>query len=330
MSIQVGRGSRPAASRPSSGLMQYRQLGRTSLQVSVVGFGASPLGDVFGKVEPQESVRAVCQAVESGINFFDVSPYYGHTLAEERLGAALQGKRSGVLVATKCGRYGESEFDFSARGITKEFEKSLRRLRTDYVDLLQAHDVEFGDVRQIIEETIPAMRKLQEQGKVRYVGISGLPLKVLMRIAREAPVDSILSYCRYNLLGDEMDGVLMPFAQERGIGVINASPLHMGMLTKSGPPAWHPAPPEVGAAVREAVEFCRGWGVDLSQLALRYCFDYALVATTLVGMATAEEVRRGIESFGALADAQLVRQVRSILKPVLNTVWASGRAENQD
>jgi L-galactose dehydrogenase len=322
--------SSTARSNANSLRMQYRQLGRTDLVVSLVGYGASPLGDVFGNTDPKEAVRAVHLAIDEGINFFDVSPYYGRTLAEERLGAALEGRRSEVILATKCGRYGDAEFDFSANRVTRSLDDSLRRLRTDYVDLLQAHDVEFGDARQIIEETIPVMRRLQEKGKVRYIGITGYPLKVLVRIARAVPVDSILTYCRYNLLADDMDAFLMPFAREHGVGVINASGLHMGILTDRGEPDWHPAPGEVKRAGRQAAELCRQRGIDLAQLALRYCFEYPLVASTLVGMSTTDQVRRNIAAFCAPADPQLVREVRSILNPVRNHVWHSGRPENQD
>jgi L-galactose dehydrogenase len=177
--------------------MEFRRLGRTDLQISVVGFGASPLGDVFRLIDTEEGRRAVHLAIEEGINFFDVSPYYGVTLAEERLGQALSGRRDKVILATKCGRYGFRDFDFSAQRVQSSVEESLGRLRTDYVDLLQAHDVEFGDVNQIIDEMVPAMPRLQQEGKARYIGISGYPLKVLMRIAEKVPVDGILSYCRY-------------------------------------------------------------------------------------------------------------------------------------
>jgi L-galactose dehydrogenase len=310
--------------------MQYRALGKTDLEVSVVGFGASPLGDVFAVTDSEEGKRAVHLAIEEGINFFDVSPYYGLTLAEDRLGAALQGRRNRVILATKCGRYGESEFDFSAARVFTSMDESLRRLRTDHVDLLQAHDVEFGDTRQIVEETIPAMRLLQEQGKTRYIGITGYPLRTLIRIAAAAPVDTILTYCRYNLLIDDMDTVLMPFALAHGIGVINASGLHMGILTPRGAPAWHPAPPQVHDAARRATEFCRAQGIDLSELALRFCFDYPRVATTLVGMSKRDHVSRNLKAFEASADPQLVRKVRAILAPASDIVWPSGRPENHD
>jgi L-galactose dehydrogenase len=103
-----------------------------------------------------------------------VSPYYGETLAEQRLGDALIGKRSEIILATKCGRYGVKDFEFSPRTIVSGFDESLRRLKTEYIDLLQVHDVEFGDVEQIIQETLPAFRSLQKLGKARYIGIKGV------------------------------------------------------------------------------------------------------------------------------------------------------------
>ena len=309
--------------------MQYRQLGKTDLRISIIGFGASPLGDVFGTTDREEGATAVRLAIDEGINFFDVSPYYGLTLAEERLGQALAGKRDKIVLATKCGRYGLDQFDFSAARIRLSIEESLRRLRTDHVDLFQAHDVEFGNAEQIINETIPTMRRLQEEGKARYVGITGYPLKVLMRIARAVSIDSILSYCRYDLLIHDLDRVLMPFAEKHGIGVINASPLHMGVLTEGGAPDWHPAPPSIHSAAKKAFSFCQQRNVDLSEIALGFCFDYSRVASTLVGMSKTDHVRRNLRASRSV-DREMIDQVRAILAPVSNVVWPSGRPENHD
>lgn len=309
--------------------MQYRVLGRTKLQVSVVGFGASPLGDVFGVTDPEEGKRAVCLAIDEGINFFDVSPYYGLSLAEERLGAALQDHRGKIILSTKCGRYGPGTFDFSASRVFTSIDESLRRLRTDYVDLLLAHDIEFGDLKQIVEETIPAMRRLQELGKTRYIGVSGFPLRALLHVARSVPVDVILSYCHYNLLADDLATVLAPLVKHQEIGLINASPLHMGLLTEAGAPEWHPAPIEIREAARSAAAFCRDRGSEISDLALRFCFDYPGVATTLVGMATREQVRNSLRAFEGPADPQMVCKVRAILAPGFNHFWPSGRDQNQ-
>jgi L-galactose dehydrogenase len=310
--------------------MQYRRLGQTELLVSVIGFGASPLGDVFGPVDPAEGGRAVASAIDLGINFFDVSPYYGATLAEERLGHALMGRRDSIILATKCGRYGPQDFDFSAARVRQGVEESLKRLRTNYVDLLQAHDIEFGNAEQIIDETLPTMRRLQEEGKARYLGISGYPLKILMHVAERAPVDSILSYCRYDLLCNDLDTILMPFADRHHIGVINASPLHMGMLTEQGAPDWHPAPSEVRRAVQEALSFCNEHCVDLSELALRFCFSYPRVASTLVGMSNTEQVRRNVDASQTPVPLELLNQVQAILAPAANLVWPSGRPGNCD
>jgi L-galactose dehydrogenase len=309
--------------------MEYRKLGQTDLNVSVVGFGCAPLGDIFGTVDPKEGERAVHLAVDSGINFFDTSPYYGVTLSETRLGSALAGRRDKVVLATKCGRYGRADFDFSAKRVIASMDESLQRLQTDYIDLFHIHDVEFGDVELIIHETLPALRQLQQQGKARYIGVTGYPPKLLRRIAEAVPVDVILTYCHYNLLNTEMDGVLTAFARERGIGLINASGLHMGMLTEQGPSDWHPAPAAVKEAARKAVEYCRSHGANISEVALRFCLDHPYVTSTLVGIGNTQQVEASLKLVSLTSDHELVRQLETILAPVFNTEWPSGRPENQ-
>jgi L-galactose dehydrogenase len=309
--------------------MEYRKLGQTDLNLSLVGFGSATLGGVFGNIDPADGIRAVHLAVDNGINFFDSSPYYGITVSETRLGEALAGRRERVVLATKCGRYGSDQFDFSAKRVTASIDESLRRLQTDYIDLFQVHDVEFGDVEQIIHETLPALRQLQKQGKARYIGITGYPPKLLRRMAEATPVDSILTYCHYNLINTDMDGVLSGFAREREIGLINASGLCMGLLTEHGPPDWHPAPPLVREAGKKAAEFCRAHGGDISKLALRFCLDHPFVSSTLIGMSSAREVETSLKLLESSTDKELLAQVEAILAPVFNYVWPSGRPENQ-
>jgi L-galactose dehydrogenase len=308
--------------------MEYRQLGNSGLRISILGFGASPLGNAFRETDPDEGKAAVHMAVDRGINFFDVSPYYGLTLAETRLGEALEGRREKVVLATKCGRYGADQFDFSAKRITASVEESLGRLRTDYLDLLQAHDVEFGDVHQVVEETLPAMRRLQEQGKVRYVGITGYSLKNLMEIAGQVKVDSILSYCRYNLLITDMETKLVPFAKRHGIGVINASPLHMGIITERGAPDWHPAPQTVRDAGQRIVAVCKVRGLDASEVALRFCLDQPDVASTLVGLSSREHVERNLHAMEIKVDEELLAEIAEAVAPVKDLTWPSGKTEN--
>jgi L-galactose dehydrogenase len=309
--------------------MEYRKLGQTDLNLSIVGFGTATLGNVFGDIDAGEATRAVHFAIDSGINFFDSSPYYGTTLSETRLGEALAGRRERVILATKCGRYGFDDFDFSSKRVIASIDESLLRLHTDYIDLFQLHDVEFGDVQQIIHETLPALRQLQQQGKARYIGVTGYPPRLLRRIAEATPVDSILTYCHYNLLNTDMDGVLTAFARKRGIGLINASGLCMGLLTEHGPPDWHPAPQQVRDAGKKAAEFCRLHGADLPEVALRFCLDHPYVSSTLIGMATTSQVETGLKLLQSSTDKALLAQVEAILAPVFNYVWPSGRPENQ-
>lgn len=303
------------------------------MKVSVISYGASPLGDEFGTTDPNEGIRAVHYAIEHGINYFDVSPYYGRTLAEKRLGAALKGKRDKIYLATKCGRYDldVSGCDYSAARVTKSIDESLERLQTDYVDLLQVHDVEMiANPDQIIEETVPALRKIQKSGKARWVGITGLPLKILRYIAGKVDVDTILTFCRYNLMVTDMDDLLTPLCQRQGIGLINASPLHMRILTDKGAPDWHPAPPEVKEAGRKVVEFCKARGVDVADVAMRYCIDHPYVATTLVGMSKQRHVDANIKSLNFRNTPELLAGIEAIVAPVKNRMWMQGRPENND
>ncbi|WP_263419198.1 aldo/keto reductase [Terriglobus albidus] len=310
--------------------MRYRILGSTGLSVSVIGFGASPLGNVFSPVPQAGDDALVGRAVDAGINFFDVSPYYGDGLAEERLGTALVPHRRNVVLATKCGRNGSDRFDFSAKGITASLETSLRRLRTDAVDLIQAHDIEFGDIDQVIHETIPALWELKRQGKARYVGITGYWPGLLARVAAEAPVDTVLNYCHWNLFSNDMDEALCPAAARLGIGLINASPLHMGILGGVKLPEWHPAPPAVRAAGAEVVGFCRSSGVDPATLSMWTCLQHPSVASTLMGFASAGQVDSACAALDFDPDAEVLQTVQRQVSPVYNTSWPQGRPENED
>ena len=311
--------------------MRYTTLGSTLLQLSEIGFGAATLGEEYGPLSEVEGRRAVHAAIDEGINYFDVSPYYGRTLAEERLGRALEGKRDGVVISTKVGRYDRElplGFDFSARRVFRSVEESLRRLRTDVIDLYLAHDIEFAPRRLILEETLPAMRALRDQGKVRFIGVTGFPLEMLRAVADEAGVDAVLSYCHYDLLNTRLDGVLSPFVRARGIGLINASPLHMGVLTEQGPPDWHVAPAEVREAARRAATWCRSQGVDISEVALRFALGNDTVASTLVGMRSEAEVRANLRTLATGGDGTVLQAVREMLAPVQDLEWPSGLPEN--
>jgi L-galactose dehydrogenase len=310
--------------------MEHRILGKTDLKVSILGFGGAPLGNDYGTVDPSEGERAVHLAIDQGINYFDVAPYYGKTLAEERLGAALKGRRDRVVLSSKCCRYGLDDFDFSAKRVERSIDESLQRLQTDHLDLLIIHDIEFGDRRQIIEETIPAAHQVKKSGKTRYVGISGLPPKFLRSVASEAAVDVILSYAHCNLLVRDLDEVLRPLAEERGIGLINASPLHLGILSDSGPQAWHLAPENVKEVGRKVVALCRSHGAVPAEVALRFSLAYPHVASTLVGISNPLQIEQNLRALESETDPALLEMIETLVKPVLNETWPSGRPENQE
>lgn len=308
--------------------MDYRQLGKTGLKVSALSYGASSLGGVFHEINEREGIKTVHAALDLGINFIDVSPYYGMTRAETVLGKALKGiPRDRYYLATKVGRYGGDQFDFSAKRVTASVDESLARLGLDTIDLIQCHDIEFGSLEQIVKETLPALRKIQAQGKVRFVGITGLPLNIFERVQERAEIDTILSYCRYEL-NDTSLAELIPVLQAKHIGIISASPLGMGLLTERGAPEWHPAPAEIKAACAQAAAYCRSQGVDIAQLAIQFSLSNPDIATTLVSTANPRNIAKNVEWLETPLDQSLLTEVQAILAPIKNQTWPSGRSEN--
>jgi aryl-alcohol dehydrogenase-like predicted oxidoreductase len=315
--------------------MKYRPLGSTGLEVSVLGFGASSLGSVFRPVTLGDAIATVQAALEGGMNFIDVSPSYGETLAELRLGRALEGvPRDSYILATKIGSYSEprGDYDFSRASTERSVEHSLKRLGVDYIDLIQCHDIEFADHDQVIDETLPTLHRLKEQGFVRHIGITGLPLKIFPSILDRVPpgiVDTILSFCHYEL-NDTSLGDLIPYLQEKGVGIINASPTGMGLLTQRGAPAWHPSTETIRQGCRKAMEYCRAKGVDIVKLALQFACDNEAIASTLVGSANPDNIRANIAYLEQPFDRELLAEVMEILEPIHNFNFTRGLPQNRD
>lgn len=308
--------------------MKYRQLGKTGLEVSILGFGASPLGNVFDICDETEGIRSVHYAIDHGVNFFDVSPFYGLTLAETRLGKALEGKRKDIILATKCGRYDLQEFDFSRDRILKSIDESLSRLKTDYVDLFQLHDIEFVDKNQITDIAIPAIREVQKSGKARFIGITGLPVRYLAQIAREVELDTVLSWAHYNLLEDEINDELVPLSKEKGFGLMNAAPLMQRILSSEPLPDWHRSPDEVKAMQPILVAICEKYGVSLPQVALRFAMGHPDIATTIVGMNSLKTIQENVSAVDFQIPQGLLEEIETLLAPVKNKMWFEGKAEN--
>lgn len=316
-------------------IMEYRELGNTGMKVSSLGFGASSLGSVFRAVGLDDCIATVHAALDGGINFIDVSPSYGQTLAELNLGRALQGvKRHRYHLATKIGSYSEArgDYDFSRASTERSVEHSLIRLGVDHLDLIQCHDIEFADHDQIVEETLPTLLALKRQGIVRHIGITGLPLGIFRSILDRVPegtVDTVLSFCHYEL-NDTSLGELLPYFQEKGVGVINASPTGMGLLTKRGAPAWHPSSKEIQEGCRKAVQHCTARGVDIVKLAVQFCCQEPCIATTLVGTANPKNIRDNITYAREPIDHALLQEVMEILEPIRNFTFTRGLPQHRD
>jgi L-galactose dehydrogenase len=308
--------------------MEYRKLGKTDMEVSLLSFGASPLGNVFDVTDEQEGIRAVHDAIDHGINFFDVAPFYGFTLAEKRLGKALEGKRKDIFLATKCGRYGTEDFDFSYERVLQSIDESLERLRTDYVDILQIHDIEFGDRQQLLNETIPAALKVKQMGKARYLGFTGLPVRYLADIARQVEVDTVLSWAHYNLLEDEINDELVPLSKEKGFGLMNASPLLQRILSDAPLPDWHRSPQAVKDMQPRLLQLCKEYGVNLSDVAIRYAIDHPDIATTIVGMSNTRHVKQNIQVLDFRIPDGLLEKITHLVAPVKNGMWFEGNPDN--
>lgn len=313
--------------------MQYRALGNTGLNVSVLSFGGSSLGGVFHAVQEDECIRTVHTALDHGVNFLDTSPYYGVTKAEAMLGKALRGvSRDRYLLATKVGQYADGVFDFSAERVIRSVDESLARLGVEYVDLIQCHDIEFVDIQPIIHETLPALHRLKKSGKVRHVGVTGLPLKVLRDVVEQTEpgvVEAVLSFCHYELNDTSLTS-LLPLLKARNIGIINASPTGMGLLTERGAPSWHPASDAIKQGCARAVQLCKQRGWNIVELAIQFSLSHPDIATTLVGTASASNMLDNIRYAEAARDDEKIRAVMQALEPIHNHNFTRGLPENRD
>ncbi len=307
--------------------MEYRELGKTGLRLSALGFGASSLGGVFHSLREEDGIQAVFAAIEGGINFIDVSPYYGHLKAEMVLGKALrQIPREKYILSTKVGRYGKdgvNYWDYSAKRAHDSVFESMERLGVDYIDLINVHDIEFADLDQVCAETLPALVELREQGVVGHVGITDLQLENLQYVVEHTPagtVESVLNFCHYCLCDDKLLDFL-DFFEARGIGVINASPLSMGLLSGRGAPDWHPAPAPLQEACRRAAAHCSAAGYPIERLAMEFSVREPRIASTLFSTTRAGNVRANLEFIATEPDPKLLGEVREILGDAFRMSW---------
>ncbi len=311
--------------------MEFRKLGNTDMELSTLSFGASSLGQEFRQVDVGEALKSVRIALDCGMNFIDTSPFYGRGMSEILLGVALRNvPRHSYYLGTKLGRYDLAHFDFSAKRVVESVDVSLHRLGVEYLDIVLCHDIEFiSPMTQIVEETLPALRKIQEAGKVRYVGVSGYPMKIFQYVLDRAPLDVVLSYNHY-CLQNTMFADLVPYLKEKQVGIMNAAPFCARLLTNAQLPTWHRATPEVRQIVRQAAEHCSAQGVDIAQLALQFSLAHPDMTTCVSGSANPQRIAQWAQWAEQPLDETLLAEVQEILQPVHNWHHIEGCPENND
>ncbi len=314
--------------------MRYKELGKTGMKISHLCFGASSLGSVFRSTKEAESIEAVEAAIEGGINFIDVSPYYGHYKAETVLGKALKRiPREKYYLSTKVGRYGKdgvNTWDYSAKRATESVQESMERLGIDHIDLINVHDIEFqanmdGGLQKVVDETLPALVELKKKGLVGHVGITDLQLENLKWVvehSEEGTVESILNFCHYCLNDDKLTDFI-DFFESRGIGIINASPLSMGLLSQRGVPDWHPAPKPLVETCAKAAQRCAEKNYPIERLAIQYAVSNPHIAGTLFSSANPDNVKRNIQWANEEPDWELVKEVQDIIGDQKRVSWAN-------
>ena len=309
--------------------MKTRPLGNTGLQLPIISFGASSLGQEFRKIDLNEALRSVRVALDAGMNFIDTSPFYGRGMSEVLLGIALRGiPRDSYLLGTKLGRYDAAHFDFSPRRVVESVDVSLHRLGVDHLDMCLCHDIEFVPLQQVVEETIPALRKVQKQGKVRFIGVSGYPMKLFRFVLDQTDLDVILSYNQYTLQNTRFADELIPYLKAKGIGIMNAGPFSARLLTNARLPDWLKEPENVKAAARQAAEHCEKKGVDIAKLALQFSIANPDIATTVAGSANPANIQNWAQWAEEPLDQRLLAEVLQIFQPVKNLGHVEGLPEN--
>ncbi|RMF42620.1 MAG: aldo/keto reductase [Planctomycetota bacterium] len=309
--------------------MERRRLGKTDLELPILSFGASSLGAEFRGVTLDEVFASVRVALELGLNFIDTSPFYGRGMSEVLLGVALKGvPRDQYNICTKLGRYDIDHFDFSAKRVAESVDVSLHRLGCEYLDIVLCHDIEFVNIDQVIHETIPALRKQVEAGKVRYIGVSGYPQKIFHRVLSETDLDCVLSYNQYTLQNTRFADETIPLLKQKGVGVMNAGPFSARLLTNAPLPPWFRDPVEVQQAARRAAEHCASKGVDIAKLALQFSLRNPDITTTIAGSANPNNIRKWVQWAGEPLDEELLAEVLEIFRPVKNIGHKEGLDEN--
>ena len=314
--------------------MQPRAFGRTGLEVSPITLGSWPMsGDRYGRIEDTEAVRTIHAALDQGITSFDTAPAYGAGHAEETLGAALVGRRDQAVVITKCGigptSSGQPGRNASRASMLREIDDSLRRLRTDHVDVYLVH---WPDPNTALEETMATMDEIQRAGKTRLVGVSNFDVPLLEACRKLRPIDVL--QVGYNLFDRRMEREVLPYCREHGIGVMAYGSLAYGLLTGGfsedttfEPADWRANGVAFGQPIlrddnfrhnvrlvnRLRDEVARPKGLTVAQLALAWVVRNPAVTTAMVGARVPAEIEENVGAANVQLSEADVAQIESIM-----------------
>ena len=315
--------------------MQFRELGKTGIRVSVIGFGAwaiggateasgAPLG--WGRTSDDDSLAAIRRARELGVTFFDTADSYGFGRSESLLGIVLSRKREDVVIATKVGvvrkSTGELRKDFSRQHIFHAVDGSLKRLRTDYIDLYQVHNPTLDDLHR--EEIQDAMERLQDAGKIRFWGVSVSTPEEGLEVIRRGWAHAL--QVLFNALNQAPTHELFPAAKEKGYGIIARVPLASGLLSgRFRIDSVFPAddirqnfltPRRLHEAIErvdEVKSIIGGAAPSLAVGSLRFVLAHDVVSTTIPGARNARQVEMNVTAAEGTLPAEVLEKVRARL-----------------
>ncbi|MDX3310436.1 aldo/keto reductase [Streptomyces sp. ME08-AFT2] len=303
--------------------MRSNRLGRSTVEVTELGFGGGPLGGLIAPLDDETAAATLSAAWDCGIRYFDTSPYYGIGQSERRTGDFLRGMpRDTFTLSTKVGRLLVAQdprgrvderfrvpathrrvWDFSRDGVLRSVEDSLARMGVDRVDVLLLHDAEehFGTA---LREGFPALAELRSQGVVGAVGAGMYDPGLLTGLVRETDADVVMLSGRYTLLDHRALDDLLPACSERGVSVLAASVFNSGLLATPRPVEgahfdYAPASPDVLRRARELADVCEAHGVRLPEAAMAFPLRHPAVAGIVLGMRSPEEVRLDAAAFDA-------------------------------
>ncbi len=319
--------------------MNYKELGNSGMNVSVIGFGCWAAGNDWTGTNDEKSIRAMREAIKCGINFFDVAPVYGFGHAEKVLGKALGQQRKDVFIATKCGLRWDDEKNIkrnlTRESILEEIEISLSRLNTDYVDLYQIH---WPDPNTPLKETMTTLAELKEQGKIRNIGVSNFSIPLLEEASKY--VEVVSNQVLFNMIernADSYHGLpltyrteseILPYCEENNIGVIPYSPLCQGLLTdgfsmeKVERGDMRCANPQLrGKKLKNNLKFAEELSniaarskKPMVQLVMHWLISQKAITTIIASSISEKEVRENVATLDWTPDTELLAEVDQLIK----------------